>query len=459
MPANKRATCLNEGGSGAAGTAPSLAPQDVSEVECVDNLPEKRPMSGVESQPNQPGRTRRAGRGRRRNGEGTVRARLNGTYEVRVPLGGGRYKSLYGKTEREVLAKLRTAQRQQEQGLDLGKASKWTVGAWLDHWLAQIISQREPTTRASYATIVRLHIEPKLGKVLLAKLSVEHIERWLSDLATQGVGASTRRDALTRLRTALKLAERRGHIIRNVASLVELPPVHRRQRPAPEPDRVRRLLEAAHDDPRLHAFVLVGVGAGLRRAEAMGLQWGDVDLEAGRISVRRRVNRITGRGLLVRPGAKSRAGERTVYVAPMVMDAFRRLSSTLQAERHAAGGAWCGADDPAAPDAFVFVTGKGTLLEPRNLGRSFDAACRRAGIKPPKDPAAPRGTKSGTDFHGLRHDFASMLGDLGVPQHVAMRMVGHSQPSMTGYYQHAGDAAQREAAVLVDGWLRQAVGG
>ena len=379
----------------------------------MDNLPKKqptRPRSDDESQPSQAGRTRRAGRGRRRNGEGTVRERLDGTYEARVPLGGGRYKSLYGKTEREVLAKLRTAQRQQEQGLDLAAAGKWTVGAWLDHWLAQVISQREPTTRASYTTIVRLHIQPKLGKVPLAKLSVEHIEHWLNELAARGVGASTRRDALTRLRTALKLAERRGHTIRNVASLVELPPVQRRQRPAPDPDRVRRLLEAAHDDPRLHAFVLVGVGAGLRRAEAMGLQWGDVDLEAGRLSVRRRVNRITGKGLLVRPGAKSRAGERTVYVAPIVMDALRRLRTAMKAERLAAGSAWCGADDPAAPDGFVFVTGKGTLLEPRNLGRSFDTACRRAGIKPPRDPAAPRGTKSGVDFHGLRHDFASMLG-------------------------------------------------
>ena len=52
-----------------------------------------------------------------------------------------------------------------------------------------------------------------------------------------------------------------------------------------------------------------------------------------------------------------------------------------------------------------------------------------------------------------------MLGALEVPQHVEMRMVGHKQPSMPGYYQHAGDAAQCEAATLVVGWLRPAVGG
>jgi integrase len=89
-------------------------------------------------------------------------------------------------------------------------------------------------------------------------------------------------------------------------------------------------------------------------------------------------------------------------------------------------GVWKGPHDPGAPDGWVFTSRTGTLREPRNMSRSFDTACRRAGIKPPKDPAAPRGTRSGVDFHGLRHDFASLLGELHVPQHVAMQMAGHS---------------------------------
>jgi integrase len=95
-------------------------------------------------------------------------------------------------------------------------------------------------------------------------------------------------------------------------------------------------------------------------------------------------------------------------------------------------------------------------MEPRNLLRSFDLAARAAGIKPAKDPKAPRGTKTGVDFHGLRHDFAGLLGELGVPLHVVRSMIGHSEDAMTLYYQHAGEAAQCEAAGLVDVWLRAA---
>jgi integrase len=55
--------------------------------------------------------------------------------------------------------------------------------------------------------------------------------------------------------------------------------------------------------------VLSCLGGGLRRAEVLGLTWGAIDFDSGRIAVRARVNRIKEQGgLVVRPGAKSEAG-------------------------------------------------------------------------------------------------------------------------------------------------------
>jgi integrase len=191
----------------------------------------------------------------------------------------------------------------------------------------------------------------------------------------------------------------------------------------------------------------------------LGLTWGAIDLEAGRITVQRRVNRLPKDlgGLLVRDGAKSEAGERATYLVPMAVDALRRLRVRLREDRLKQGPDWLGADDPVAPEAFVFVTSVGTLLEPRNVSRSFDAACIRAGLRPPKEPGVKR-ERSDVDFHGLRHDFASLLGRLGVPLRVAKDMLGHSNELMTIYYQHSSDEDRRAAAEKVDGWLRQAVG-
>jgi hypothetical protein len=66
-----------------------------------------------------------------------VRLRSNGLWETRLCLEDGSRKSFYGKTQKEVLGKLREAQRQREAGIDLGAADKWTVASWLDYWLEQ----------------------------------------------------------------------------------------------------------------------------------------------------------------------------------------------------------------------------------------------------------------------------------------------------------------------------------
>jgi integrase len=209
------------------------------------------------------------------------------------------------------------------------------------------------------------------------------------------------------------------------------------------------LLATVQRDPRLHAFVLLCLGGGLRRGEVLGLNWGAVDLETGRLTVRARVSRVRKNlgGLIVRPGAKSEAGERVTYVAPFVLDALRRLRAAVRAARLAAGDDWQGEDDPASALAQVFVTSHGTIWSPEDANKTFKRACVRAGLGR---------TQS---FHGLRHDFASLLARLGVPMRVAMDMLGHSHELLTIYYQHASDTDRREAADKVGAWLRDAAGG
>src|SRR5205823_1126643 len=57
---------------------------------------------------------------------------------------------------------------------------------------------REPTTWASYEIFVRRHIKPYLGKITLAKLQVERVERWQTQLEAAGASAETRRASLVR---------------------------------------------------------------------------------------------------------------------------------------------------------------------------------------------------------------------------------------------------------------------
>jgi integrase len=319
------------------------------------------------------------------------------------------------------------------------------VGAWLDYWLENIVRRdREPTTYDGYEVSVRCHIKPFLGTRILRKLQVEDVERWLRMLERDGRGVRTRQFALTRLRTALKLALKRGHVARNVAELTDMPASNQRKLAPPTTDELRRLLDVIRGD-RLEALVILALATGLRRGELLGLRWEDVDLEERRLTVHARVNRTRQAGLLFRDGAKTQAGQRSMVLPDIAVRALLAHRQRQLDSRALAGIRWKG---PSYPDGKatgpVFTSTVGTILEPRNVYRYFDGVRDDANL-------------GGHTFHGLRHDFASLLLAGGTPQRIVMEMMGHTNYSMTTRYQHVPDALQREAADRLDAFLQHQV--
>jgi integrase len=241
-----------------------------------------------------------------------------------------------------------------------------------------------------------------------------------------------------RLRTALNVALARGHMVRNVAELVELPRSTRQRVEPPRADSLRKLLEATRGD-RLQALILVALGLGLRRGEAIGLRWEDIDLDARRLVVRRHVVRTRSGGRMVREGAKTSSGERTIILPRIIVRALLRHQAQQKEDRLRAGQHWNGPSDTSGVSTgYVFTSTVGTVMEPRAVNAYFDGACQRAGIDK-------------RTFHGLRHDFGSLLLALGVPTRVVQEMLGHASPYMTmGLYQHVPDELQLDAADRLD---------
>src|ERR1051326_3831995 len=223
-------------------------------------------------------------KGRRRdNGDGFIGQYSKGWRGYLTTDNGTRRKWFYGQTKAAVQAKMRDAKKAQERGADL-HAERQTVAQWCEKWLAR--HDVEVTTRSKYEGIVNGHIKPRaLGRVDLGRLTVAHVDDWLAELTKDGVGAPRRQTCLKTLRTALKAADNRGYLPRgNVALKVEMPRAAKRKRTAPDPDRVARLLAHTQDDAALQLFVLMCIGGGLRRGEALGLTWGAVDLETGQVT-------------------------------------------------------------------------------------------------------------------------------------------------------------------------------
>ena len=188
--------------------------------------------------------------------------------------------------------------------LEIGKAE---TGAWveptkqrLDDYLAQwIAGQRlSASTLSSYRKNIRLHINPYLGETSLTRLTGAAVDAWMRTLEASGraddrggLSARTVRYIYTILRSALSDAVKHGRLTLNPTDR-STPPSPSEARPpemqawtAPELSRFLHWAEAR--DPDLAMGWRLLAATGMRRGEALALRWRDVDLEAGRLQVRR----------------------------------------------------------------------------------------------------------------------------------------------------------------------------
>ena len=165
---------------------------------------------------------------------------------------------------------------------------------------------------------------------------------------------------------------------------------------------------------------LVLVALGLRRGEALGLRWEDVDLEAGTVRVGRSLQRLrdgepdpfTGRrtGRLV-VSDKTKNGRTAVLALPAAVTMELERHRREQLRERLAAPVWVNA-------GLVFATRAGTALEPRNVSRSWSDLCDQADVRRIR-------------IHDLRHTAASLLLAQGVDLEVVQTTLRHTRLSTT----------------------------
>jgi integrase len=242
------------------------------------------------------------------------------------------------RTSRVSRQALRDALKAAEQGT-LSGDERQTIGEFLKRWLQHVVRPRvRPRTFVGYEAAIEHHISPHLGRVRLAKLTPQHLQAWMATLETKGVSAGRRRYGRVVLRTALNTAIRWRLITMNAATLIDAPRTTSREIRPLNPEEARALLDACREHS-LDAFVTVALGCGLRLGEALGLQWADVDLDAGTLQVRRAVQRFGGDAAARRPLLAERRRLRAALKAtprtPEATETRARLAKELQVVRAA----------------------------------------------------------------------------------------------------------------------------
>jgi len=370
--------------------------------------------------------------GRRANNEGSIYKRRDGRWAASISLDHGKRKYLYGKTRQEVGRKLTVTLKARQDGLPI-PGERQTVGQYLEKWLESARPSLRPRTWLRYEQLVRLHAVPHIGKVALARLSPDHLQRLYANRLEAGQSPASVVQLHAVLRRALNQATRWGLVARNVARLVTPPRIKRQEMATLSPEQARAFLGAARGD-RLEALYVLALSTGMRQGELLALRWRDVDLEAGRLQVKATLQRTPEGFVFAEP--KTARSRRQIALAGTAVEALRRHRVNQAEERLKLGAAW-------ENDDLVFTNEAGQPLDGTRVSSgSFRRLLEEAGL--------PR-----IRFHDLRHTAATLMLGRGVHPKVASEMLGHAQVSITlDLYSHVSPTMQTEAAAALDAILR-----
>ncbi|GAC1569993.1 MAG: tyrosine-type recombinase/integrase [Candidatus Dormibacteria bacterium] len=392
---------------------------------------------------------------------GVACPRLRGTrhgswyFAARVP--GQRHPVKRGGFSTQAAAEkaLRALQARVSGGVDVGAGAQ-LVGDFLDDWLAGKVGL-STETRTTYERHLRIYLKPALGKIRLEELRRVHIEDMYAAMRSIGkeigkpspvlramlkarqvrpeldrpmAAANVRRVHAT-LMSALNSAVRDERILRNPGQHVELASgkapravvwtaarVELWRRTGKRypvavwtPEQAGAFLDAVAAE-RLYALYHLIAFRGLRRGEAVGLAWADVDLDRALARVR---------------GTKSETSDRTITLDVETVAVLRAHRARQLEERLAWGRAWVDTGQ-------VFTREDGSAVLPSSVGDRFDRLVRNADLPPIR-------------LHDLRHTAASLTYRATRDLKVVSELLGHSGIQITGdIYTSVFEDVDREAA-------------
>ncbi|MCM0622455.1 tyrosine-type recombinase/integrase [Nocardioides bruguierae] len=361
------------------------------------------------------------------NGSGGIYKRPNGRWQGQVwvtQTDGKRVRrTVSGVSKREV--ELAVGKLVQEENRGRRQAPRaMTIETYMDEWLHQIVVHRvRPTTHKTYVFMVNRYIVPGIGKTKIDAITARQLRLFYDKLRKAGTGERTIRYVHTTIRAAVEDAVREEILDSNPAKLVRLPAAPKTEVKPLDVDEIKQLLRFHRDKPHYALLVTLAL-LGLRRSEALGLRWEDVDLDGETLQINRGLHRIDGQ--LTTMPTKTARSRRTVPLPGLVLTALKDQQQQQADERDKHGMDW-------QDTGYVFTTGIGTPLDPRNTTRLVQAACRAANVRVVR-------------LHDFRHGCISVLLSLNVPPRTAMEIVGHSSIEMTmNVYGHVSQTDRRAA--------------
>ncbi len=352
---------------------------------------------------------------RRMKGEGSLRKRPDGRWEIRVMLGrdeNGKRKgiSFYGKTKKEVQANFEEYKKNTRDGIRA--MSTQTFTEWSDFWLEHHRENISPTTYEGYRYTLR-RLQSHFGPQKILDIKPYDVEVFLREVKREGRPDSFISQCRGMLFQIFHKAEANDLIRKNPVRFAE------KMRSTDTPHRkdaftaqeVQLLMENLPTDIYGLGIRLM-LGTGLRTQELLALEPRHIEPDGSVIHVRQAVNLVKG----------------TVHVGvPKSRDSYRDVPVPVNLR-------WCAVKLRATNKKFIWeMRVKEQPCNPSHFRNKFKAAV--SGVE---------GVRELTP-HSCRHTYVSQLQALGVDLATIQSIVGHASEDMTKHYLHVQDSIKEEA--------------
>ena len=341
-----------------------------------------------------------------------LKKRKDGRYQKSLILSNGKTKVVYGRTLAELEAAAHAVLQQDDIGMEVGDHT--TVGEWAHIWMASYKSKLRYSTVRMYRNAYNNHIMPLLGAKELRAVRPVHIRAVMSAAAEKS--ESLQHKILLTMRQLFQTARQNNLIVKDPTEGIKITP---HARPARKeylsPAEAETLMQAV-SEPRARAFCALCLYCGLRREEALGLQW--TDIGPGRLVVSRAMTFGSNRQLPVQD-LKNKASCRILPVPDRLQ---KILAETPRLAAYVV---------PAAGGADMTVTAFRRLWDQVEKAVDFK-------VRP----------------HMLRHTYATTLYRAGVDLRTAQQLLGHATIQMTAQiYTHLEAEDSLAAAVKINAYL------
>ena len=313
--------------------------------------------------------------------------------------------------------------KQAEMGNSLISASM-AVQEYITYWFEAVHEpQVSQQTAIGDESDIRLHIIPAVGQKKLGKLTSKDISimcehmRLRKEFGGKGLKCRTADRALTILASALSYAVDQGAIKKNVALGVRISPDEEGFQPVLiTKEQVKRLIQTSKAYSNGIGFE-IQLKTGLRSAEVRGLKYSDVDFQSSTIRIQRQIIALSRDGkkvFEVTSKLKTKGSKRVVPVPPDLLAEIQARKEAIKAKKEQSG-------EPFNNQSFIVCDKDGNFLKPRPYYDAFKRILKRASLLDMRN-------------HDLRHTFATMCAEAGMPEKILANTLGHSSTAMVQKY-------------------------